>query len=103
MKAIVNTTPGCADPWDTDSISVAQALGRIASRVSALQDCEALPIRECLGRISGETVSSPINVPGHANSAMDGFAVPAQSLPEDGIAELTEIGIAYAGLPFDGV
>ncbi|MCZ6667284.1 MAG: molybdopterin molybdenumtransferase MoeA, partial [Gammaproteobacteria bacterium] len=102
MKAIVNTTPGCADPWDAGSISVDQALSQIVDRIPALQDCEALPIRECLGRISGETVISPINVPGHANSAMDGFAVPAESLPEDGVAELAEIGIAYAGLPFEG-
>ncbi len=102
MKAIVNTTPGCADPWDAGSISVDQALSQIVDRIQALQDCEALPIRECLGRISGETVISPINVPGHANSAMDGFAVPAESLPVDGVTELAEIGIAYAGLPFAG-
>ena len=102
MKAIVNTTPGCADPWDAGSISVDQALSQIVDRIQALQDCEALPIRECLGRISGETVISPINVPGHANSAMDGFAVPAESLPVDGVTELAEIGIAYAGFPFEG-
>jgi len=102
MKTIVNTTPGCADPWDVDSISVEQALSQITNKIPALQDCEELSIRECLGRISSESVISPINVPGHANSAMDGFAVPAESLPEDGVAELTEIGIAYAGLPFEG-
>ena len=103
MKTLLNSTPGCADPWEVDSINVDQALGQIASRISILQDCEELPIRDCLGRISSESVISPIAVPGHANSAMDGFAVPAESLPEDGIAELTEIGIAYAGLPFEGV
>ncbi|MFA9418915.1 MAG: gephyrin-like molybdotransferase Glp [Gammaproteobacteria bacterium] len=103
MKTIVNTTPGCADPWDVDSISVDQALSQITDSISALQDCEELPIRDCLGRISSESVISPINVPGHANSAMDGFAVPAQSLPEDGVAELTEIGTAYAGKIFDGL
>ncbi len=103
MKTLLNSTPGCADPWEADSINVDQALSQIASRISVLQDCEELPIRDCLGRISGESVISPIAVPGHANSAMDGFAVPAESLPEDGIAELTEIGIAYAGLPFEGV
>jgi len=102
MKTIENTTPGCADPWDADSISVDQALSQIVDRISALRDSEELPIRDCLGRISSESVISPINVPGHANSAMDGFAVPAESLSEDGVAELTEIGIAYAGKTFDG-
>jgi len=103
MKTIVNTTPGCADPWDADSISVDQALSQIVNRIPALQDCEQLPIRECLDRISSDSVISPVNVPGHANSAMDGFAVPAQSLPEDGVAELTEIGTAFAGKTFDGL
>jgi len=103
MKTIVNTTPGCADPWDADSISIDQALSQIANRITALQDCEELPIRDCLDRVSSENVISPMNVPGHANSAMDGFAVPAESLPEDGVAELTEIGIAYAGKNFDGL
>ena len=92
MKTIVNTTPGCADPWDADSISVDQALSQITNRILALQDCEELPIRDCLGRISSESVISPINVPGHANSAMDGFAVPAESLPED-----LRIRYRYAG------
>ena len=33
---------------------------------------------------------------------MDGFAVSSACLPVDGIAELTEIGTAYAGKTFDG-
>jgi molybdopterin molybdotransferase len=103
MKTIVNTTPGCGDPWDADSISVEQALSHIENSTPVLMDCEELPIRECTGRICSETIISPINVPGHANSAMDGFAVPAESLPEDGVAELTEIGTAYAGKTFNGV
>jgi molybdopterin molybdotransferase len=103
MKTLKNSTPSCADPWDADSISVEQALSQIASGISVLQNCEELPIRECLGRISSETVTSQINVPGHANSAMDGFAVPAESLPEDDIADLLEIGTAYAGRPFEGI
>ena len=60
-----------------------------------------LPIRDCLGRICSEAVISPINVPGHANSAMDGFAIPGASLPTEGIVEFTEIGTAYAGKTFN--
>jgi len=101
MKPSIKTTASCADPWDADSISVAQALIQIESNVSQLKDSETLPIRDCLGRISNEAVISPINVPGHANSAMDGFAVAGTSLPTQGIAELTEIGTAYAGKIFN--
>lgn len=102
MKSSIKTTASCADPWDADSISVSQALIQIEAFVSRLAESEALPIRDCLGRISSEAVISPINVPGHANSAMDGFAVAGVSLPADGIAEFTEIGTSYAGQTFDG-
>jgi len=101
MKPSIKTTASCADPWDADSISVAQALVQIETHVSQLKESETLPIRDCLGRISSEAVISPINVPGHANSAMDGFAISGTSLPADGIVDLTEIGTAYAGKVFN--
>lgn len=102
MTASIKTTASCADPWDVDSISVDQALERIEGNISQLQESETLPIRDCLGRISSEAVISPINVPGHANSAMDGFAISGASLPAVGIVELNEIGTAYAGKIFNG-
>ena len=102
MTSSIKTTVSCADPWDADSISVVQALEQIESNISQLHESEVLPIRDCLGRISSEAVISPINVPGHANSAMDGFAISGASLPADGIVELNEIGTAYAGKIFDG-
>jgi len=101
MNSTINTSPSCADPWDADSISVAQALTQIDAYVSTLQESERLAVRDCLGRISSEDVISAINVPGHANSAMDGFAVSGESLPAQGIMELTEIGTVYAGKIFD--
>lgn len=101
MKSSINTTASCADPWDADSISVTQALTQIEANVPLLQESEMLPIRDCLGRICSEAVISPINVPGHANSAMDGFAIPGASLPTEGIVEFTEIGTAYAGKTFN--
>jgi molybdopterin molybdotransferase len=102
MNTSIKTTASCADPWDADSISVGQALKQIESNISPLQESETLAIRDCLGRICSESVISPINVPGHANSAMDGFAISGASLPLEGIAELIEIGTAFAGKTFDG-
>jgi len=103
MTASIKTDPSCAEPWDADSKTVAQALDLIEASVSRLQDSEELPIRDTLGRISSEVVISTINVPGHANSAMDGFAISGSSLPARGIEEFTEIGTAFAGKPFNGV
>jgi len=102
MTASIKTDPSCAEPWDADSKTVAQALDLIEASTPRLLESEELPIRDSLGRISSDVVTSTINVPGHANSAMDGFAIPGSSLPTQGIAEFNEIGTAYAGKTFDG-
>ncbi len=98
----ISATPGCTDPFDSSSISLAEALDKIRQRITPVLDCERLPIRECLGRVSSETVKSPHNVPPLSNSAMDGYAIAIASLELDAITELDDIGTAYAGIPFDG-
>jgi len=103
MKDSITSAPSCADPSDPESISVADALAQMSQQIQKITDSETLAIRDCLGRINAEEIQSPINVPGHANSAMDGFAIAFSSLDNSGISELTEIGIAYAGVAFDGV
>ncbi len=101
MTATISSTPSCADPLDPNTISLDQALAGIEQRVQPVQACERLPIRECLGRVNNEAVLSPQHVPPHANSAMDGFALAANSLDSETVIELEEIGVAYAGVPFD--
>lgn len=101
INSSVTTSASCADAVDPNSISVAQALERIGTTITALNEYEELPLKECLGRIGSETVNSPIDVPGHTNSAMDGFAIPSKSLPVQGVGEFEEIGVAYAGKPFN--
>jgi len=100
MSNKISAKPSCADPDDPNMISLAEALARIESRVRPVHACERLPIRECLDRVNNEAVQSPNNVPPLANSAMDGYAIAIDSLQQDNIAELTEIGTAYAGTPF---
>jgi len=102
MSNKISSDPGCADPFDPNSISLAEALERIEQRVLPVHACERLPIRECLNRVNNEAVTSPHNVPPLPNSAMDGFAVAIDSLEQDVITELEEIGTAYAGNPFAG-
>ncbi|MCP4488448.1 MAG: molybdopterin molybdenumtransferase MoeA [Gammaproteobacteria bacterium] len=103
MSNKITPATSCASPVDTESISVALALEQIRQLVTPISDFETLPIRDCLGRINYENIVSPINVPAHANSAMDGYAIAFASLLDDGITELEEIGTAYAGIAFDGV
>lgn len=103
MKGTINTSPSCADPTDPNTISVAHALSQIEAKTVALQQPVLLPIRECLGRICSESTRSNINVPGHANSAMDGYAIAFSDLREGHISTFEEIGCAYAGRGLDAV
>jgi molybdopterin molybdotransferase len=107
MKGYITATPSCADPTDPNTISVAQALGQIQSKTVAVEQSVLLPIRECLGRICSESTRSKINVPGHANSAMDGYAIAFSDLQidlrEGHITTFKEIGCSYAGQNLDAV
>ncbi len=107
MKGTIKSSPSCADPTDPNTISVTHALSQIDAKTVALQQSELLPIRECLGRICSESVRSSINVPGHANSAMDGYAIAFSDLQTDvregHISTFEEVGCAYAGRVLDVV
>jgi molybdopterin molybdotransferase len=102
MSDKISSAPSCADPFDSSSIGLAEALGKIQQRVRPVHACERLPIRECLGRVNNEAVNSPHNVPPLPNSAMDGYAISIDSLEREAITELEEIGTAFAGTPFAG-
>jgi molybdopterin molybdotransferase len=59
-------------------------------------------LRDALGRILAEPIVSPMNVPGHTNSAMDGYALAGTDLPVEHSRRLPVLGTAWAGRPFDG-
>lgn len=92
----------CADDIDTESLRVAEARQRILSNITPIMEYEKLPIRSALGRILHKAIISPINVPAHRNSAMDGIAVANGDLPTTGSQELEVIGTAYAGVAYQG-
>jgi len=102
MSNKISSAPGCADPFDPESISLGEALNKIQERIVPVHACERLPIRECLDRVNNEAVKAPHDVPPLPNSAMDGFAVAISSLQQGEITELDEIGTAFAGSPFNG-
>jgi molybdopterin molybdotransferase len=59
------------------------------------------PIRSALGRVLAEDIISPVNVPAHRNSAMDGWAVRFSDL-SDNAGPLEEVGASFAGKPYVG-
>jgi len=62
---------------------------------------EELPLMQALGRIVAEDIISPINVPAHDNSAMDGFAFDGAQLGTSPL-KLRVVGKALAGKAWQG-
>ncbi len=92
----------CADDYDPDSMPVAKAREFIARFLTPVAVIERLHIRAALGRVLAADIVSPLDVPAHDNSAMDGYAVRFVDLRADGEVTLTIAGTAFAGVPFDG-
>jgi len=91
----------CADPEDKNRLSISAARDRIASLVSPLNAWQRCPIRDALNRVLHQDIVSPLHVPGHNNSAMDGYAISSTDLV-NGPTKLKQVGIAYAGQPYIG-
>lgn len=84
------------------AMGLEEALHRILAVIAPIPDAESVPLRDALDRVLAEEVRSGINVPGHTNSAMDGYALAAAELPAEGRRSLTLAGTAWAGRPFEG-
>lgn len=75
-------------------ISVQEALARVLDHVSPLQEAEAVPLTEALGRVVAEPVVARLDVPGFDRSAMDGYAVVAADTY--GANEFDPVGLKLA-------
>ena len=88
--------------YDPNSMPVEKAREHIRAFLSPVTTVERLNIRATLGRVLAENVISPVNVPQHDNSAMDGYAVRFADLKTDAETTLTIVGASFAGKPFQG-
>jgi len=93
----------CADDYDPNAMPVAKARELIRTFLSPLTAVERLHIRQSLGRVLAGDVVSPLAVPGHDNSAMDGYALRFADLAADSETVLTRVGESFAGKPWGGV
>ncbi len=98
--ATLTTDSSCEDDFDATSLRCDVALQRVLDAVNSLHGSERVHLRGALDRVVAAALNSPLDVPSHANSAMDGFAVAARDLPRDGLRVLRIIGTSYAGKPF---
>ena len=94
--------------YDPQALSAAQVNEFLARMVHPVQAVEAVPLFQALGRVLAQDIVSPLNVPPHDNSAMDGFAFAgavlrsSQNHPANQSVSLKVVGTAYAGKAWQG-
>jgi molybdopterin molybdotransferase len=92
----------CADDYDPNSMPVDTARALIRRFLEPVTTVERVHIRFALDRVLAEDVISPLDVPGHDNSAMDGWAIRFADLPAEGSTTLSRVGDSFAGKPYNG-
>jgi molybdopterin molybdotransferase len=92
----------CLDDYDPESLSVDRARRLVVDTLQPVGGHERVFIRQALGRVLAEDVISPVDVPAHDNSAMDGWAVRHGDLATAGDTLLKQVGTAFAGRAFEG-
>ena len=92
----------CADDYDPNAMAVDKARAMIRQFLAPVTATERVAIRAALDRVLAQDVVSPIAVPSHDNSAMDGWAVRFADLRDDGDTELKRVGDSFAGKPHGG-
>ncbi|MGZ5584208.1 MAG: molybdopterin molybdotransferase MoeA [Usitatibacter sp.] len=102
MSTLTITQASCADDYDPNSMPVEKARAFIHQFLEPVDGVLRVPVRSALGRVLAEDVLSPVDVPAHRNSAMDGWTMRGADLKADVESTLEEIGVSFAGKPFAG-
>ena len=84
------------------NLSVADASKAIAAALQPITEAQTLSLTLALGRVLAQDVISPIDVPAHDNSAMDGYAFAGATLLAGEATLLQAVGTVMAGAPFAG-
>ncbi|MCQ8895899.1 molybdopterin molybdotransferase MoeA [Limnobacter humi] len=82
--------------------TVEQAKAAIERMLTPVAEYRWVAIREALNQVLAEDILSPIDVPAHNNSAMDGYALSGSAIEPAGLTRLQVIGTALAGKKFVG-
>ncbi len=90
--------------YDPQALSVPMAqcfLHQLVSQCPALPT-ESIPVGQASGRVLAQDITSPIAVPGHDNSAMDGYAFNSEDLALQEVQHMICVGHALAGQVWRG-
>jgi len=88
--------------YDPNSLSANAVTEFLARLVKPVAGVENVGVFEALGRVLAHDLVSPISVPPHDNSAMDGFAFDGSALAKGQPLSLRVVGTALAGQPWHG-
>ena len=88
--------------YDPHSLRADAVVPFLEKLVQPVAEQEQVGVFEALGRILAQDIVSPISVPPHDNSAMDGYAFDGSALAPGQPLTLTVVGTALAGQPWQG-
>ena len=89
--------PSCHDDAEPDALSVARARQAILDAIVPAGETETVAIANALHRVLAQPVCAPHNVPGHRNTAVDGYALAGDELPRDGSRDFPVAATVLAG------
>jgi molybdopterin molybdotransferase len=88
--------------YNPEDLTVAQAQQILNDFVTPVRAVEKLALRSALDRVLAQDIISPVSVPPHDNSAMDGYALRGTDLDAAQPVTLSVAGSAFAGGGFGG-
>ena len=88
--------------YDPQALSAQHVNDFLAQLVQPVSQQETVPLMQAHGRILAQDIVSPISVPPHDNSAMDGYALRGADLSADATTTLRVVGTAFAGKAWQG-
>ena len=98
LQAIADRLQG----YDPQALSASHVNAFLAELVQPVRETERVTPMQALDRILAEDVVSPISVPPHDNSAMDGFAFAGREMKAGQPTRLRVVGTALAGKAWSG-
>lgn len=98
LAEIAAQVPG----YDPEALRTDQVADFLARLVQPVTESEDVGLLDALGRVLAQDVVSPLSVPPHDNSAMDGYAFAGSQLVSGAPLALRVVGKALAGAPWTG-
>jgi len=99
----LNVQSSCGDENEQGTLTVQHALQNMLGAVAEKAGQEQIHLTDAIDRVLAKPIISPLNVPSHCNSAVDGYAIMQADLPSgESIKTLNIIGQVVAGHPFKG-